>query len=124
MLKNMSVNIKGFVAFGLLAITAIGASIYVYTLSTTATQMAENNLAVSNALEEASTFQNDVTNANLAFKNFILTGNRDFVAEYESTIAKADTDVAELRESISAFAAETPALDAAVSTLNEWRQRC
>lgn len=122
MLKNMSVNIKGLVAFGILAATAIGASGYIYTLSTTATRMAENNIEVSRALGEVVAFERDVTEANLAFKNFILTGNRDFVAEYETYIGKIDGDAGKLRESIQSVAAsEIAPLEEAVAILANWR---
>ncbi len=122
MLKNMSVNIKGFVAFGLLAITAIGASGYIYSLSRTATHMAQSNQMVSTALEDTATFKADVTAANLAFKNFILTGNRDFVSEYQTSITQVDADLGELKSSLSAVAPQEAAnLDSAVTALGEWR---
>ncbi|MCO6186861.1 methyl-accepting chemotaxis protein [Rhizobium sp. L1K21] len=123
MLKNLSVNIKGLVAFGVLSVTAIGASVYIYALSTTAARIAEDNLAISRTLNEAEALQSDVTEANLAFKNFILTGNRDFVADFETYDGKVDSDAETFGKSLAEIApSEVDNLNAAISELQTWRK--
>ncbi|UJW74633.1 methyl-accepting chemotaxis protein [Rhizobium sp. SL42] len=122
MLKNISVSAKGFAAFGILAVIAIGASGVIYTRATTATALVEHNQDLEQLQGAASTFIDDVTQANLALKNFLLTGNRDFVAEYADVTKRLDTEKPELEKLFGIHsAADLPALTEALAVLNEWR---
>ncbi|EHS49579.1 methyl-accepting chemotaxis sensory transducer [Rhizobium sp. PDO1-076] len=122
MLKNISVSAKGFAAFGILAVIAIGASGVIYTRATTATALVEHNQELEQLQGAASTFVDDVTEANLALKNFLLTGNRDFVAEYADVVKRLDAEKPELEKLFAAYsAADLPAVTEALGILNEWR---
>ena len=122
MLKNISVSAKGFAAFGILAVIAIGASGVIYTRATTATALVEHNQELEQLQGAASTFVDDVTEATLALKNFLLTGNRDFVAEYADVVKRLDAEKPELEKLFAAYsAADLPAVTEALGILNEWR---
>jgi methyl-accepting chemotaxis protein len=122
MLKNISVSAKGFAAFGILAVIAIGASGVIYTRSTTATVLVEHNQELEQLQGAASTFYDDVTEANLALKNFLLTGNRDFIAEYADVTKRLDAEKLELEKLFGTHsAADLPAITEALGVLNEWR---
>jgi len=74
MLKNMSVSTKGFAAFAILALIAIAASGFIYTRVVTATHLVEHSHTMGELLSETSELTDKVNQANLALKNFLLTG--------------------------------------------------
>ena len=80
MLNNISVSLKGFAAFATLTIIAGAACGFIYMKATTATNMVERNLEVGALIDESWRLSDAVSEANLAYKNFLLTGNRDFAA--------------------------------------------
>ena len=53
MLKNISVSVKGFAAFGILAVLAIGTSALIYQKSVETEVAVENNLRVMSIVEKA-----------------------------------------------------------------------
>ncbi|SON57705.1 Methyl-accepting chemotaxis protein 4 [Hartmannibacter diazotrophicus] len=122
MLKNISVSAKGFAAFGILALIAIGTSAIIHSRATTATTLVENNLTLVDLLSDTGELSDDVTAANLALKNFLLTGNRDFVTTYQDVSGKIDAQSARLEE---LYAAEAPGelktLQNAKASLDTWR---
>ncbi|PWE54165.1 methyl-accepting chemotaxis protein [Metarhizobium album] len=123
MLKNMSVNAKGFVAFGILAIIAIGACSFIYMRATKTTALVEHNLLLATVLDETGDLGDEVVAANLAVKNFLLTGNRDFVAEYEALSTGIAKRTATLEGLYSANAAQQlPALQEALAVVRQWRE--
>ncbi|WP_159950976.1 methyl-accepting chemotaxis protein [Rhizobium sp. 18065] len=122
MLKNISVSAKGFAAFGILAVIAIGASGLIYTRSTTATVLVEHNQELGQLQDAAAVFIDDVTQANLALKNFLLTGNRDFVAEYGDITKKLDAGKPQLEALFNTHSpADLSAVKEALAVLDEWR---
>ena len=123
MIKNISVSAKGFAAFGILAVIAIGASGFIYTRATTATALVENKLVMDQLLSKTSELSDDMVQSNLALKNFLLTGNRDFVKELEQWTTKIDGGLPALEKLFEAEAAgELPALKEAIANLNAWRK--
>ena len=96
MLKNVSVSVKGFAAFGILAFLAIGSNALIYTQSVDAEHSVENNLLVMGVISKAGEVSNIATGVNLAAKNFLLTGNRDFVKDYDDLSARFDTEATKL----------------------------
>ncbi|MCL6705637.1 methyl-accepting chemotaxis protein [Pseudomonas sp. R2.Fl] len=122
MLQNISVSTKGFAAFGILAVIAIGACGFIYTRATTATRLVEHNFQIATLVDETGKLGDTVTAANLAFKNFLLTGNRDFVQSYETLVDEADEHMAKLDK---LYAENSPAhlapLKEAAALLGEWR---
>ena len=122
MLKNISVSAKGFVAFAILALIAIVASALIYTQATTATRLVEHSQTMGKLLTETSQLTVEVNKANLALKNFLLTGNRDYVGEYNNTSSNIDSRISSLQSLYTAHAPEDLAqLTDAVTVVNEWR---
>jgi Methyl-accepting chemotaxis protein len=123
MLKNISVSTKGFAAFGILAIIAISTCGFIYTRATTATQLVERNYQIATLVDETGKLEDTVTAANLAFKNFLLTGNRDFVQVYETLSRKVNEQMAELDKVYVEIApAHVASLKEAAALLGEWRK--
>ncbi|GEO86074.1 MULTISPECIES: methyl-accepting chemotaxis protein [Alphaproteobacteria] len=122
MIKNISVSAKGFAAFGILAVIAIGASGTIYTRVTTATALVENKQVIDQLLAKSAKLSDDMVQSDLALKNFLLTGNRDFVTELEQASQKIDAELPELEKIFSEEAQdELPMLREAVAKLGEWR---
>jgi methyl-accepting chemotaxis protein len=116
MLKNISVSAKGFVAFAILALIAISASSLIYVRAVTTTELVERNQNMALLREETVKISNDVTFANMALKNFLLTGNRDFVTVYEETSAVIDADIAKLEAMVAESAPDQASTVADVKT--------
>lgn len=122
MLKNMSVSAKGFAAFAILALIAIGASGFIYSRVVTATQLVEHSHTMGDLLTETSAMTDKVNQANLALKNFLLTGNRDFVAEYKSISEAIDKRVSDLGALYAKHSADNVAkLTEAAAVITDWR---
>ncbi len=66
MLKNISVSAKGFAAFAILAVIAIGASGIIYTRAITATEQVENNQQMVELLNQTAQLTDYVNQANLS----------------------------------------------------------
>lgn len=96
MLNNISVSLKGFAAFATLTIIAGAACGFIYMKATTATNMVERNLEIGALIDESWRLSDAVSEANLAYKNFLLTGNRDFVEIFNQESAKIDVKAKEL----------------------------
>jgi Methyl-accepting chemotaxis protein len=121
-ITNISVSLKGFAAFATLTIIATAACGLIYMRSTTATHMVENNLKMGVLIDETWRLADAVEAANLAYKNFLLTGNRDFVTAYEAEGAKIDSKTAELETLFSETAPDQVAtLKATASVAAVWR---
>ena len=122
MLKNISVSAKGFAAFAILAVIAIGASSFIYARAITATHLVEHSQTMGELLNETAALSDEVNQANLALKNFLLTGNRDFVAKYRATSEKIDAQITVVDGLYAEHAAtELPLLTEAKAALAEWR---
>ncbi|KGF69838.1 chemotaxis protein [Hoeflea sp. BAL378] len=122
MLKNISVSTKGFAAFAILAFIAIAASGFIYTRAVTVTKMVDHSQSMGRLSNETAELTDDVHQANLALKNFLLTGNRDFVAVYETLGAEIDAQTAELETLYSEVApAELAMFREAFQAIGEWR---
>ena len=122
MLKNISVSTKGFAAFAILAFIAIGASGLIYMRALTATELVERSQTMGELLAETASLNTEVNKANLEVKNFLLTGNREFVKAYEDTSATIDAQFTKLKGLYSEHAAsEEPILNEAATVLGEWR---
>ncbi|MDP3526356.1 MAG: CHASE3 domain-containing protein, partial [Hoeflea sp.] len=122
MLKNLSVSTKGFAAFAVLAFIAIAASGFIYTRAVAVTSMVEHSQAMGQLLNETAELTDQVNHANLALKNFLLTGNRDFANSYEGFINEVDTQFASLETSYAQHASsELPRLSEAKANVAEWR---
>lgn len=96
LLNNISVSLKGFAAFATLTIIATAACGLIYMRSTTATHLVEANLEIEALIDDTGRLSDAVSEADLAYKNFLLTGNRDFVSVYEREGAKIDTEAGAL----------------------------
>jgi len=122
MLKNISVSAKGFAAFAILAFIAIGASSFIYMRAVATTELVQHSQTMAELLNETDELTNRVNHANLALKNFLLTGNRDFVKTLKSINAGIDTDVSDLETRYSQHSAEDLSMfDNAIAVLAEWR---
>ncbi|WP_340160187.1 methyl-accepting chemotaxis protein [uncultured Hoeflea sp.] len=122
MLKNISVSTKGFAAFAILAFIAIGASSLIHMRALTANELARNSQTMASLLAETAGLNADASQANLQVKNFLLTGNREFVTAYEQTSAAIDARFSKLEGLYAEHAAsESPVLGEAVAVLGEWR---
>ena len=121
MLKNTSVSVKGFAAFGILAIIAIGASGLIYARSVTAAAQVERKEIIDNLVIKTAEFSEDMVQSNLALKNFLLTGNREFVAVHEELRADMASGIQALEKLYADDApAEAPLFRDAIATLNAW----
>lgn len=122
MLKNISVSAKGFVAFAILAIIAISASSLIYVRAVTTTELVERSQAMALLREETVKLSSEVTFANMALKNFLLTGNRDYVGLYQDTSANIDAEVSKLEGMISELVPDQASvLSDAKVVVNDWR---
>ncbi|MGJ8571216.1 MAG: methyl-accepting chemotaxis protein [Hoeflea sp.] len=122
MLKNISVGTKGFAAFAILAFIAIAASGFIYTRAVTATHLVKHSHTMGELLSQTSELTDNVNQANLSLKNFLLTGNRDFVAEYKSISANIDRLVSDLRGVYAEHSANNvPMLTEAAAVIADWR---
>lgn len=123
MLKNISVSVKGFAAFGILAVLAIGTSALIYQKAVDAELAVENNLRVMSIVQSADELSETATSANLSAKNFLLTGNRDYVKAYEETTKRFDEDAGKLTDLISENASQhAAAFGEARSAIEAWRK--
>ncbi|MGF0537474.1 methyl-accepting chemotaxis protein [Agrobacterium sp. ES01] len=122
MLKNVSVSTKGFAAFGILATIAIGTCGLIYTRAVTATQFVEKNLAYVELQAETGVLTDAVNASNLALKNFLLTGDRDFVKAFDASGAKLDEHMTKLEALYAAGAPQDlEKLKEAIVPVQEWR---
>ncbi|MBO3758467.1 methyl-accepting chemotaxis protein [Ciceribacter sp. L1K22] len=122
MLKNISVSAKGFAAFGILAVIAIVACAFIYTRATTATHLVQNDMKINEVVEGTAAFNETVTATNLAIKSFLLTGNRDYMAQYDSLQAELDQQMTKLEALYGETAPQNVAtFKEAETTLNQWR---
>ncbi|WP_417412749.1 methyl-accepting chemotaxis protein [Hoeflea sp.] len=122
MLKNISVSTKGFAAFAILAFIAIIASGYIFTRVMTAAEQVERSQVMANLLDETGNLSEHVNATNLALKNFLLTGNRDFVTGYNEASAQVNEQFSLLESLYSKHAAEELSkLDAAKSVIADWQ---
>jgi methyl-accepting chemotaxis protein len=122
MLKNISVTAKGFVAFAILAFIAIAASGLIYVRATTTTELVQNSQKMAELREETSELNGEVIFSNMAFKNFLLTGNRDYVALYDENNLLIDSQMAKVEKMIAADAPDqSAALAEAKETFYTWR---
>ena len=122
MLKNISVSTKGFAAFAILAFIAIGASSLMYMRALTAHELVQNSQTMGELLTETASLTTEVNKSNLHVKNFLLTGNREFVKAYEETSATIDAQFSKLKGLYAEHAAnEEPVLNEAATVLGEWR---
>jgi methyl-accepting chemotaxis protein len=122
MLKNISVSVKGFAAFGILAVLAIGSNSLIYMKSVDAEQSVENNLAMMDIVAKTGELSGVVTDANLAAKNFLLTGNRDYVKAYDELSARFDADAEKLGATIASNANDqAAAFGEAKQAFDDWR---
>ncbi|MBX9459294.1 MAG: methyl-accepting chemotaxis protein [Rhizobium sp.] len=124
MLKNVSVSVKGFAAFGILALLAIGSSALIYKTSVDAGESVKHNQHVMDMIAKTSAITDDVTAANLAAKNFLLTGDRGFVKSYEDGIARFEGHKSELAALLAErAAAQSSAFGEATKAIEEWRDQ-
>ena len=122
MLKNISVTAKGFAAFAVLAVIAIGASGFIYARAITATELVEHSQTMGQLLNETAELADQVNQSNLALKNFLLTGNRDFVKTYQTINGEIDTQIASLEALYSEHASDAlPTLSEATAVIADWR---
>ena len=98
MLKNLSVSAKGFIAFGILAAIAIAASTFIYNRSQVAHAQVSETATVNEVVSKVEDFSSDLSLANLQLKTFLLTGNRDYAAASQDTVAKMEADKATLEK--------------------------
>ncbi|SMC42475.1 methyl-accepting chemotaxis protein [Rhizobium sp. RU36D] len=122
MLKNTSVSAKGFAAFGILAVIAIGASGLIYWRAGTANTLVEHDLKLVQMLDETDKLQSKMTSTTLAFKNFLLTGNRDFAKSYETLNGELSNQVKVVEGIYTQNAPQhLQPLKDATSILTQWR---
>ena len=124
MLKNISVSVKGFAAFGILAAIAIGSSALIYKTSVDAERSVRKNLLVTGIISKTGDLADVVTDANLAAKNFLLTGNRDYVQTYDALSAQFDQDATKLAGLVQENVADHTAIFGdARQAIEEWRSQ-
>ncbi|MBC7284154.1 methyl-accepting chemotaxis protein [Hoeflea sp.] len=122
MLKNLSVSTKGFAAFAILALIAIGASSFIYTRAVTVNTLVEHSQNMAHLLSETTELSDHVNQANLDLKNFLLTGNRDFVTAFETVSGEIDTQMASLETLYAEYASKgLPVLNEAKAAIADWR---
>ncbi|MFM2282167.1 MAG: hypothetical protein RLZZ444_4398, partial [Pseudomonadota bacterium] len=123
MLKNISVSVKGFAAFGILALLAIGSNSLVYLQALNAEHAVANNILVKNIVDKTGEIADVVTGANLAAKNFLLTGDRDYVKVYEETAARFDAEADALSKMLTENLKDQSATFVeARGAIDEWRK--
>ena len=123
MFKNTSVSTKGFIAFGILAIIAVGSSALTLTTTVSATSMVDQDRAVSKLMVDATDLSSDIDEASLAMKRFLLTGNRDYVKETEDMLTHLDSDIANVEQQLTALApSELPDFKLAAASIQSWRK--
>lgn len=122
MLNNLSVSTKGFIAFATLAFIAISASSLIYVRAVTTTELVERSQAMALLREETVKLSSEVSGANMALKNFLLTGNRDHVGSYQDISVRIDADLAALETMIAQLVPDQIATAKELATVvNEWR---
>ena len=122
MLKNLSVSTKGFAAFAILALIAIGASSFIYARAMTANKLVEHSQNMAELVSETQELSGYANEANLDLKNFLLTGNRDFVTAYETETSKIETQIVGLEALFGQHASTVlPLLDEAKTLIDAWR---
>ncbi len=122
MLRNLSVSTKGFAAFGLLALIAIGSSLFIYIRVQSVAALVQDDRALLKLVTDTEDLSADVGEAGLALKNFLLTGNRDYVKETQEMMSHLDEDMAALSQRYTALSPENiPAFEMARSTIKKWR---
>ncbi|MCW2306386.1 methyl-accepting chemotaxis protein [Rhodobium gokarnense] len=97
MIKNLSVTAKGVAAFALIAVVGIVSSIIAYTQSVTAVDAVEENARLKTFIEHVSETDVLMTDQVLAAKNFLLTGNREWVQKVDDGTRKVADSLAALK---------------------------
>lgn len=120
-IKNMPVSTKGFIAFALLAFIAISTSAFIFMQATKSKSLVYENLALIVQQEEVTLLNNLVTSANLTIKQFLLTGDREKVADYNVIKSEFSEHMTKLLDEIKIdFPQEFTLLSKANETLEKW----
>lgn len=121
-IKNMSVSAKGFVAFGLLAIIAIVTCSFIYVQAAATEALVEENMALIEERNEVMLLREFVADANLALKQFLLTGDSEMVGKYNDSNSQITKHTATLLDELKTNLPEEAALVAkAIETVKIWQ---
>ena len=122
MINDVSVTYKGAMAFSFLALLAIGMCGFMYFQANGVDRLVERNLNQLSLAAETDKLSDEVHEANLSLKNFLLTGDREFVTEYEQHLALIDEKSKQLEGLYAAGSPEATAiLGDVVAELTVWR---
>ena len=122
MLNNTSVSVKGFVAFGILAVIAIGASTLMHSRAVSARQHVAETTTANSVVAALDEYSTDLFIANVQLKSFLLTGNRD----YATQVAQSMEEMKQERSELEALVAEespdeSAVLQDALANFDQWR---
>ncbi|MDH6269779.1 methyl-accepting chemotaxis protein [Rhizobium sp. SG_E_25_P2] len=121
MLSNLSVSKKGLIAFAVLAIISIGVCVFIFERVQMVATLAENDKALMKLVSRTDDLGADVTEAGLALKNFLLTGDRTYVEEVQGMLSHLDGDVEILRGMITTLTpGDLPKFEQAASGIHRW----
>ena len=97
MINNLSVTAKGVAAFALIAVVGIVSSVIAYTNSVSAVDAVAENARLKTFIEQVSETDMLMTDQVLAAKNFLLTGNREWVTKVNEGTQKVADSFAALK---------------------------
>jgi len=121
-MKNLSVTFKGLLAFSLITLVCVGASLISYTQSKRAIGIVEQNSRIQSVLGELSATEAEVLDEVMRVKLFLLTGDRAIIknlqAQFDATVKRLDA-LATTLDGVSAE--EAGKIREVKTTWEEWR---
>ncbi|WP_414833073.1 methyl-accepting chemotaxis protein [Afifella sp. YEN Y35] len=118
MLNNMSVTLKAILAFTVLTVIGLVLNSVIYLQAVDAERAVANYGELQNSIIEISKLEGVIEDQSVGLKNFLLTGDRDWVARIEAK--RADTEA--LAAEIAPMLAHLEIADHIQDAMTKWRQ--
>lgn len=100
MLKNLSVTGKGIVAFALLAMVGVATSYFSYLKSVSAIEAVKETTELQHVISNLNNLDRELLSQTVALKNFLLSGNRNWVKRMKTAASQIDKGFGILTESL------------------------
>ncbi|MDQ0326362.1 methyl-accepting chemotaxis protein [Rhodopseudomonas julia] len=118
MLNNMSVTLKAILAFTVLTVIGLALNTVIYLQAVEAERAVGNYGELQNSIIEISKLEGVIDDQSVGLKNFLLTGDRDWVDRIEAK--RADTEA--LAAEIAPMLAYLEVADHIGDAMTKWRQ--
>lgn len=118
MLRNLSVTVKGVIAFATMALVAVAVSYVSYTRSLAASEAVTENATLQQAITDLNALELQILDQAISLKNFLLTGERDYSRRVGDAVAGIDASF----DKIESGSRATPGLAEIRAGWKAWMQ--